>query len=63
MNLSLGQHWRQRQREQTYERGVGEEGEGGIYRESNIYTYTLPYVKWQPMGICWMTQGTQIGAM
>ena len=43
MNLSLGQHWRQRQREQTYERGVGEEGEGGIYRESNIDTYTLPY--------------------
>ena len=29
----------------------GEEGEGGIYGESNMETYTLPYVK-QTVGIC-----------
>ena len=39
-----------------------EEGEGGTNGESNMETYTLPYVK-QPMGICCMTQGTQTGAL
>ena len=38
--------------------GEGEEGEGGTNGESNMETYTLPYVK-QPMKICCMTQGTQ----
>ena len=45
MNPCAGQQWRHRQREQTYERGVGEDREGGIQGESNIETYTLPYGK------------------
>ena len=45
MDLCAGQQWRHRQREHTYERGVGEDREGGIYGESNRETYALPYVK------------------
>ena len=45
MNLFAGQQWRYRHREQTYGRISGKEGEGGIYGESNVETYTLPYVK------------------
>ena len=41
MNLFAGQQWRQRHREQTYRPRAGvEEGEGGIYGESNIEIYT-----------------------
>ena len=37
-NLSAGQHWRNRHREQTY--GHGERGgEGEMYVESNMETY------------------------
>ena len=41
MNLFAGQHWRHRHREQTYRHRAGvEEGEGGMYGESNIEIYT-----------------------
>ena len=41
MNLFAGQQWRHRRREQTYGHGEWgrEEGEGGIYGESNMETY------------------------
>ena len=40
MKLFIGQQWRHRHREQTYgPRGIGEEGEGGMYVQSNIQTY------------------------
>ena len=41
MNLFAGQQWRHRRREQTYGHGEWgrEEGEGGIYGESNTETY------------------------
>ena len=40
MKLFIGQQWRHRHREQTYgHRGTGEEGEGGMYVESNMETY------------------------
>ena len=43
-NLFAGQQWRNRHREHTYGYGVGgEEGEGEMYGESNMETYT--YVK------------------
>ena len=40
-NLSAGKQRRHRQREQTYSRGErgGEEGEGEMYRESNMEIY------------------------
>ena len=41
MNLSVGQQWRHRHREQNYGDRVGEEGNG----ENSMETYTLPYVK------------------
>ena len=44
------------------DKGWGEEGEGGLSGESSTEAYTLTYVK-QPMGICWMTQGTQTGLL
>ena len=45
MNLFAGQQWRHRHREQTWTGGRVEEGEGGMYGESKMETYTLPYVK------------------
>ena len=39
------------------------EGEGEMNAESSMDAYTLTYVNRQPMGICWMTQGTQTGAL
>ena len=40
MNLFSGQQWRHRHREKTYEHwGMGEEGEGRMYGESNMETY------------------------
>ena len=45
MNLFAGRQWRHRHREQTYGHEQGEEGEGGVNRESSMETYTLPYVK------------------
>ena len=45
MNLFAGQQWRYRCREQTYGCISGKEGEGGIYGESYMERYTLPYVK------------------
>ena len=38
-NLFTGQQWRNRHREQTFRHGVGEEGEGEMYGESNMETY------------------------
>jgi len=39
MKLFVGQQWRHRHRKQTYGHGVGEEGECGMYEESNMETY------------------------
>ena len=38
MNLFAGQQCRHRHREQNYGLEVGEEGEGGMYGESNMET-------------------------
>ena len=38
------------------------EGECGMNEESSVETYTLPYVK-QPVGICWMRDVAQTGAL
>ena len=62
MNLSAGKQWRHRHREQLYGHRVGG-GKGGMNGESSMETYTLPYVKQMPAGICWMTQGTQTRAL
>ena len=45
MNLFAGQQWRCRHREKNYGCGQGEEGEGGMNKETKRETYTLPYVK------------------
>ena len=34
-----------------------------VPRESSMDAYTVTYVNRQPMGICCMIQGTQIGAL
>ena len=39
MDSFSGQQWRNRHREQTYGHGVGGEGEGEMYGESNMETY------------------------
>ena len=39
MRDSAGQQWRCRHREQTYGHGMGEEGEGEMYGDSNMETY------------------------
>ena len=52
----------QTQRTDLWTWGRVEEGEGGMYGESKMETYTLPYVK-QPMGICCVTQGIQTSAL
>ena len=39
MKLLSGQQWRNRHREQTFGHGVGEEGEGEMYGESNMEIY------------------------
>jgi len=43
-NLFAGQQWRNRNREQTYEHRVGDQGEGVIYGGNNMETYNT-YVK------------------
>ena len=43
------------------DKGRGEEREGERNEESSMGTYTLTYVKRQPMEICCMTQGSQTG--
>ena len=58
MNLFAGKQWRHRHREQTCET-VGKESVGQMERR----TYTLPYVKEMPVGICYTTQGAQTGAL
>ena len=58
-NLCAEQHWRHRHGEQTY----GQEEEGEINGESSMDAYTLAYVNRWPMGICCVTQGTQMGAL
>jgi len=45
------------------DRGGGEEGEGETSGESSMEAYTLTFVNRWPMGICCMTQGTQMGAL
>ena len=44
MNLFAGQQWRCRHREQTCGHRRWE-GEGGMNGETNMETYTLPYIK------------------
>ena len=39
------------------------EGEGEMYGKSGKWKLTLPYIKYQPMGICCMAQETQTGAL
>jgi len=48
--------------------GAGEEGECGMYEESNVETYMTICIhdhmsNRQPVGICCMTQGTQTRAL
>ena len=63
-NLFAGQQWKNRRREQTQgTQWGGEEGEGKLYEESNMETYNTIRKIGQPRGICWMTQGTQTGAL
>ena len=45
------------------DKGRGEEREGEMNGESSMETYTLIYVNRQTMDICYVTQGTQIGAL
>ena len=46
MNLFSGQQWRHRHREKTYGHWWrGEEGEGGMYGESNMGTPTITICK------------------
>ena len=61
INLFTEQQWRHRHREQTMEKGGGEEGE--INGDISMDAYTLTYVNRYPMGICSMTQRTQMGAL
>ena len=64
MNLFTAQQWRRGHREQTYGHGRrrGKERVGRV--ERNMEPYTLPCVRYrQSVGICCMTQGTQIGAL
>ena len=62
-NLFTGQQRKNRNREETYGHGWGEEGEGEMNGESSMDAYTLTYVNRQPMGICYKTQRTQTGAL
>ena len=39
IKLFVEQQWRHRHREQTYGRGRGEEGQGGMYGENNMETH------------------------
>ena len=45
LNPFAQQQYRHRHREQTYGQSEGVGREGGRYEESNMETYTLPYVK------------------
>jgi len=56
MNLFAGQQVDTDRENRLMDMG-GQGGEGWMYGESNMETYTLPYVK-QPMRIHCVTQGT-----
>ena len=61
-NLFTGQQWRKRCREWTYghrKRG----GEGEMYGKSNMETYIIICKTDSLMGICYMAQETEIGAL
>ena len=60
MNLFAGQQRRHKKRGQVVD--TVREGEGGTNGESSIETYTSPYNR-QPVGICYVTQGTQPSAL
>ena len=45
------------------DKGGEQEGEGEIKGESSMDACTQTFVKRQPVGICFMTQGTQTGAL
>ena len=45
------------------DRDGGGRGEGEINGESSMDAYTLTYANRYPMGICCLTQGSQIGAL
>ena len=62
MNLLAGQQWRNRYREQTYghrEKG----GEGEMYGGHNMESYITIYKIQKPMGVFFMSQGTQTRAL
>ena len=44
INLFTEQQWIHREREQAYDKGGGEEGEGETNEESSEEAYTLTYV-------------------
>ena len=62
-DLFAEQQWRHRHREQIYDKGRGDEGEGEMNGESGMEAYIPTYVNRWSMGICCMPQGTQIGAL
>ena len=45
------------------DKGGEQEGEGDMNGESSMDACTPTFVNRQPVGICCMTQGTQIGAL
>ena len=59
-DLFAEQQWRHREN-RLMDKGGGEKGE--MNGESSMEAYTPTYVNRQPMGICYMTQGTQMGAL
>ena len=63
MNLLTEQQWRWRHREKAYGQGWGRRGRGEIKGESSMEACTITYVNREPTGICYMTQGTQSGAL
>ena len=61
-NLSTGQQWRNRHREQIY--GHGERGkEGEMYGKSNMETYITICKRDSQLVICCMAQESQTGAL
>ena len=61
MTRFSGQQWQCRYRKQTCGHGLGVGKKSGADGGSSRETSTLPYVK--PMGVCYMTQGTQTRAL
>ena len=60
MNLFAGQ---QTQRTDLQTQQAGEEGEGGMYGESNMETYALPFVKQIANGNLLCDSGNSTGAL